>query len=145
MPYSCRNLFQNKCSCVSYHHQIDPSASCSVTSAQIEQCYNRNQRGVMEFYTAKYTYRLDFSSKATHVTLFWKLWINVNANSLTFSTTFSSVMRQINVTTGKQRPIKRSLHSATGFRYGQRPQQCRKLTSCPQQGEKNISASPVNV
>lgn len=41
--------------------QIDPSAACSVTSAQIEQCYNRNQRGVMEFYTAKYTYRLDFS------------------------------------------------------------------------------------
>uniref|UniRef100_A0A1A8KC07 Poly [ADP-ribose] polymerase n=1 Tax=Nothobranchius kuhntae TaxID=321403 RepID=A0A1A8KC07_NOTKU len=68
--------------------EIDPSAACSVTSAQIEQCYNRNQRGVMEFYTAKYTYRLDFS-----------------------------VMRQINVTTGKQRPIKRSLHSATGFRF----------------------------
>ncbi|XP_024913263.1 poly [ADP-ribose] polymerase 11 isoform X5 [Cynoglossus semilaevis] len=42
----------------------------------------------MEFRTAKYTYRLDFS-----------------------------VMRQINVTTGKQRPIKRSLHSATGFRF----------------------------
>ncbi|XP_030198263.1 protein mono-ADP-ribosyltransferase PARP11 isoform X2 [Gadus morhua] len=42
----------------------------------------------MEFYTAKYTYRLDFS-----------------------------VMRQINVTTGKQRPIKRALHSATGFRF----------------------------
>ncbi|XP_024913262.1 poly [ADP-ribose] polymerase 11 isoform X4 [Cynoglossus semilaevis] len=67
--------------------EIDPSAACSVTCAQIEQCYNRNQRGVMEFRTAKYTYRLDFS-----------------------------VMRQINVTTGKQRPIKRSLHSATGFR-----------------------------
>uniref|UniRef100_A0A8C2Z671 Poly [ADP-ribose] polymerase n=1 Tax=Cyclopterus lumpus TaxID=8103 RepID=A0A8C2Z671_CYCLU len=66
--------------------EIDPSAACSVTSAQIEQCYSRNQRGVMEFYTAKYTYRLDFS-----------------------------VMRQINVTTGKQRPIKRSLHSATGL------------------------------
>lgn len=45
--------------------QIDPSAACSVTSAQIEQCYNRNQRGVMEFYTAKYTYRLDFSGKVT--------------------------------------------------------------------------------
>lgn len=43
--------------------QIDPSAACSVTSAQIEQCYNRNQRGVMEFYTAKYTYRLDFSGE----------------------------------------------------------------------------------
>ncbi|XP_060936186.1 protein mono-ADP-ribosyltransferase PARP11-like isoform X1 [Limanda limanda] len=68
--------------------EVDPSAACSVTSAQIEQCYSRNQRGVMEFYTAKYTYRLDFA-----------------------------VMRQINVTTGKQRPIKRSLHSATGFRF----------------------------
>lgn len=68
--------------------EVDPSAACSVTSAQIELCYSRNQRGVMEFYTAKYTYRLDFS-----------------------------VMRQINVTTGKQRPIKRSLHSATGFRF----------------------------
>lgn len=45
--------------------QIDPSAACSVTSAQIEQCYNRNQRGVMEFYTAKYTYRLDFSGGVT--------------------------------------------------------------------------------
>lgn len=56
--------------------QIDPSASCSVTSAQIEQCYNRNQRGVMEFYTAKYTYRLDFSSKAADLKLFWKLCIN---------------------------------------------------------------------
>uniref|UniRef100_A0A3Q3D5T2 Poly [ADP-ribose] polymerase n=1 Tax=Hippocampus comes TaxID=109280 RepID=A0A3Q3D5T2_HIPCM len=42
--------------------EIDPSAACSVTSAQIEQCYTRNQRGVMEFYTAKYTYRLDFSA-----------------------------------------------------------------------------------
>lgn len=101
---------------VSTHRQIDPSASCSVTSAQIEQCYNRNQRGVMEFYTAKYTYRLDFSSKMAHLTLFQKLCIEVNINSLTGST-FSLVMRQINVTTGKQRPIKRSLHSATGFRY----------------------------
>lgn len=41
--------------------QIDPSAACSVTSEQIEQNYSRNQHGVMEFYTAKYTYRLDFS------------------------------------------------------------------------------------
>ncbi|XP_060939931.1 protein mono-ADP-ribosyltransferase PARP11 [Limanda limanda] len=68
--------------------EVDPSAECSVTSAQIEQCYSRNQRGVMEFYTAKYTYRLNFA-----------------------------VMRQINVTTGKQRPIKRSFHSVTGFRF----------------------------
>ncbi|XP_077450054.1 protein mono-ADP-ribosyltransferase PARP11-like isoform X2 [Stigmatopora argus] len=68
--------------------EMDLSADCSVTSAQIEQCYNRNQRGVMEFYTAKYTYRLNFS-----------------------------VMRQVNLTTGEQRPIKRSLHSATGFRF----------------------------
>uniref|UniRef100_A0A4W5JSZ2 WWE domain-containing protein n=1 Tax=Hucho hucho TaxID=62062 RepID=A0A4W5JSZ2_9TELE len=41
--------------------EIDPSAACSVTSEQIEQNYSRNQHGVMEFYTAKYTYRLDFS------------------------------------------------------------------------------------
>ncbi|CDR00028.1 unnamed protein product [Oncorhynchus mykiss] len=68
--------------------EIDPSAACSVTSEQIEQNYSRNQHGVMEFYTAKYTYRLDFS-----------------------------VMKQINVTTGKQRPIKRAFHSATGFRF----------------------------
>uniref|UniRef100_A0A8B9RBA0 Poly [ADP-ribose] polymerase n=1 Tax=Astyanax mexicanus TaxID=7994 RepID=A0A8B9RBA0_ASTMX len=68
--------------------EIDPSAGCSVTSDQIEQNYSRNQHGSMDFYTPKYTYRLDFS-----------------------------VMKQINVTTGKQRPIKRALQSATGFRF----------------------------
>ncbi|XP_053364371.1 protein mono-ADP-ribosyltransferase PARP11-like isoform X3 [Clarias gariepinus] len=68
--------------------EIDPSAGCSVTSEQIEANYNRNQHGSMDFYTPKYSYRLDFS-----------------------------VMKQINVTTGKQRPIKRALHSATGFRF----------------------------
>ncbi|TSK13158.1 Poly [ADP-ribose] polymerase 11 [Bagarius yarrelli] len=67
--------------------EIDPSAGCSVTSEQIEANYNRNQHGSMDFYTPKYSYRLDFS-----------------------------VMKQINITTGKQRPIKRALHSATGFR-----------------------------
>ncbi|XP_028305766.1 protein mono-ADP-ribosyltransferase PARP11-like [Gouania willdenowi] len=66
----------------------DPSAACSVTSAQIEQCYSRNQHGVMEYNTAKYTFRLDFSA-----------------------------MRQTNMVTGKQWPIKRSLQSATGFRF----------------------------
>ncbi|KPP67272.1 poly-like [Scleropages formosus] len=68
--------------------EMDESTACSVTSEQIEQNYCRNQQGVMEFYTAKYTYRLDFS-----------------------------VMKQVNVTTGKQRPIKRALHSVTGFRF----------------------------
>lgn len=65
---------------VSCRHQIDPSASCSVTSAQIEQCYNRNQRGVMEFYTAKYTYRLDFSSKAADSTQYRRRCIHVNVH-----------------------------------------------------------------
>lgn len=41
--------------------QIDPSAGCSVTSEQIEANYNRNQHGSMDFYTPKYSYRLDFS------------------------------------------------------------------------------------
>ncbi|XP_048865119.1 protein mono-ADP-ribosyltransferase PARP11 [Brienomyrus brachyistius] len=68
--------------------EINQSAACSVTSEQIEQNYSRNQLGVMEFCTAKYTYRLDFS-----------------------------VMKQTNLTTGKQRPIKRALHSETSFRF----------------------------
>lgn len=114
-----------------HHHQIDPSASCSVTSAQIEQCYSRNQRGVMEFYTAKYTYRLDFSSKEPLGTLQTGNYCKCKLTG----TTFSSVMRQINVTTGKQRPIKRSLHSATGFRYGHRRQQFTKLNSCSRQAK----------
>ncbi|XP_035257836.1 protein mono-ADP-ribosyltransferase PARP11-like isoform X2 [Anguilla anguilla] len=68
--------------------EVDPSAACSVTSDQIEQNYARNHQGILEFHTAKYTYRLDFS-----------------------------VMKQTNLTTGKQRPIKRALHSATSFRF----------------------------
>ncbi|KAF5897154.1 poly [ADP-ribose] polymerase 11-like, partial [Clarias magur] len=74
--------------CGNVTSQIDPSAGCSVTSEQIEANYNRNQHGSMDFYTPKYSYRLDFS-----------------------------VMKQINVTTGKQRSIKRARHSATGFRF----------------------------
>ncbi|KAK3544300.1 hypothetical protein QTP86_009137 [Hemibagrus guttatus] len=41
--------------------EIDPSAGCSVTSEQIEANYNRNQHGSMDFYTPKYSYRLDFA------------------------------------------------------------------------------------
>uniref|UniRef100_A0A673IQZ4 Poly [ADP-ribose] polymerase n=1 Tax=Sinocyclocheilus rhinocerous TaxID=307959 RepID=A0A673IQZ4_9TELE len=64
-----------------------PSTGCSVTNEQIEQNYIKNQHASMDFYTAKYTYKLDFSD-----------------------------MKQVNVTTGKERPIKRALHSATDFR-----------------------------
>ncbi|KAG1953449.1 protein mono-ADP-ribosyltransferase PARP11-like [Pimephales promelas] len=65
-----------------------PSTGCSVTNEQIEQYFCKNQHASMDFYTAKYTYKLDFSA-----------------------------MKQVNVTTGKERPIKRALHSATDFRF----------------------------
>lgn len=115
MKYVVWNNLICKCS-----RQIDPSASCSVTSAQIEQCYNRNQRGVMEFYTAKYTYRLDFSGEALLVFIPQhplNECITINEFPWFPLSYVSPVMRQINVTTGKQRPIKRSLQCATGFRF----------------------------
>ncbi|XP_034019210.1 protein mono-ADP-ribosyltransferase PARP11 [Thalassophryne amazonica] len=75
--------------CGAWHmFQVDPSPTCTVTNAQIEEFYSRNQHGVLEFFTAKYLYKLDFSA-----------------------------MRQINVATGNHRPIKRSIQSATDFRF----------------------------
>ncbi|XP_066580426.1 protein mono-ADP-ribosyltransferase PARP11 [Amia ocellicauda] len=68
--------------------EVGSNTPCTVTSDDIEKNYSRNQQGVMEFSTAKYTYRLDFS-----------------------------VMKQTNTSTGKQRPIKRALFSVTGFRF----------------------------
>ncbi|XP_061085445.1 uncharacterized protein LOC133119062 isoform X2 [Conger conger] len=85
----CRWCWFYLAECGVWHiFEVDPSAACSVTSDQIEQNYARNHQGILEFHTAKYTYRLDFS-----------------------------VMKQTNLTTGKQRPIKRALHSATSFRF----------------------------
>lgn len=67
--------------------QIDPSAGCSVTSDQIEQNYNRNQHGSMDFYTPKYTYRLDFSGGIPQHTLIVRvIWI-------LFDLTLSSVLQ----------------------------------------------------
>ncbi|XP_028809578.1 protein mono-ADP-ribosyltransferase PARP11-like isoform X2 [Denticeps clupeoides] len=68
--------------------ETEPNSGCSVTSEQIEQNFHKSRQGVMDFYTAKYTYRIDFSA-----------------------------MVQTNMTTGKQRPVKRALQSATAFRF----------------------------
>ncbi|XP_031418286.1 protein mono-ADP-ribosyltransferase PARP11 [Clupea harengus] len=65
----------------------DPFATSSVSSDVIEQSYNSNRRGVMEFCTNKYAYRIDFA-----------------------------VMKQTNITTGKQRAVKRALQSGSSFR-----------------------------
>lgn len=47
----------------SFSLQEVPSTGCSVTNEQIEQNYCKNQYASMDFYTAKYTYKLDFSGK----------------------------------------------------------------------------------
>ncbi len=45
----------------SFSLQEVPSTGCSVTNEQIEQNYTKNQQASVDFYTAKYTYKLDFS------------------------------------------------------------------------------------
>ncbi|XP_036374285.1 protein mono-ADP-ribosyltransferase PARP11-like isoform X1 [Megalops cyprinoides] len=67
--------------------QVNPSKECSLTSDCIERKYVRNQQGIAEYSIAGYIYLFDFLD-----------------------------MKQINMTTGKDRPIKRVLHSDTGFR-----------------------------
>ncbi|XP_041110274.1 protein mono-ADP-ribosyltransferase PARP11-like isoform X2 [Polyodon spathula] len=59
--------------------ELGSNCQCSVSSEEIERSYRMNERG-MSFTTAKYNYMLDFSE-----------------------------MKQINMSTGKQRPIKRAL------------------------------------
>ncbi|KAG5277894.1 hypothetical protein AALO_G00092560 [Alosa alosa] len=65
----------------------DPFAAASVNSYVIEQSYNRNRHGCVEFHTHKYAYRIDFKD-----------------------------MKQTNLSTGKQRAVKRALQSVTSFR-----------------------------
>lgn len=68
----------------------------------------------MDFYTAKYTYKLDFTGKLSN-----KLCI-YNQSRFVFIKCLNIIlfpgMKQVNVTTGKERPIKRALNSATDFR-----------------------------
>ncbi|XP_041114046.1 protein mono-ADP-ribosyltransferase PARP11-like isoform X1 [Polyodon spathula] len=66
--------------------ELGSNCQCSVSSEEIERSYRMNERG-MAFTTAKYNYMLDFSE-----------------------------MKQINLSTGKQRPIKRAPYCITAFR-----------------------------
>ncbi|KAL2086139.1 hypothetical protein ACEWY4_017198 [Coilia grayii] len=65
----------------------DPFPGASVNSQMIEQSYQKNRYGYMEFHTHKYAYRIDFTG-----------------------------MKQTNLTTGKQRAVKRAVQSVTSCR-----------------------------
>ncbi|NWQ78377.1 PAR11 polymerase, partial [Columbina picui] len=75
--------------CGKWHmFQADSNSHCSVSSEDIERSFRTNPHGSVSFTTAKFNYVLDFS-----------------------------VMKQINLTTLKQRPIKRAPFSINAFSY----------------------------
>ncbi|XP_078012048.1 protein mono-ADP-ribosyltransferase PARP11 isoform X4 [Phascolarctos cinereus] len=75
--------------CGKWHmFQPDTNIQCSVSSEDIEKSFKENPIGSISFTTSKYSYKLDFS-----------------------------VMKQMNLTTGKQRSIKRAPFSITAFSY----------------------------
>ncbi|XP_005989325.1 protein mono-ADP-ribosyltransferase PARP11 isoform X2 [Latimeria chalumnae] len=75
--------------CGKWHmFETDPNSQCSISSEDIEKSFKMNQHGSITFSTAKFNYSLDFT-----------------------------VMAQTNLTTGKQRPIKRAPFSITAFSY----------------------------
>ncbi|XP_015267804.1 PREDICTED: poly [ADP-ribose] polymerase 11-like [Gekko japonicus] len=75
--------------CGKWHmFETDSSTHCSVSTEDIERSFKMNPQDSVCFTTAKFTYRLDFSG-----------------------------MKQTNLTTGKQRPIKRAPFSITAFSY----------------------------
>ncbi|XP_066488560.1 protein mono-ADP-ribosyltransferase PARP11 isoform X2 [Tiliqua scincoides] len=75
--------------CGKWHmFETDSNTQCSVSSGDIEKCFRMNPQGCISFTTAKFNYRLDFPG-----------------------------MKQTNLTTGKQRPIKRAPFSINAFSY----------------------------
>ncbi|XP_048365608.1 protein mono-ADP-ribosyltransferase PARP11 isoform X2 [Sphaerodactylus townsendi] len=75
--------------CGKWHmFETDSSTHCSVSTEDIERSFRMNPEDSVGFTTAKFNYRLDFSG-----------------------------MKQTNLTTGKQRPIKRAPFSITAFSY----------------------------
>ncbi|KAJ6668464.1 hypothetical protein lerEdw1_011946 [Lerista edwardsae] len=75
--------------CGKWHmFETNSNTQCSVSSEDIEKCFRMNPQGSVSFTTAKFNYRLDFSG-----------------------------MKQTNLTTGKQRPIKRAPFSINAFSY----------------------------
>ncbi|GAB0177459.1 protein mono-ADP-ribosyltransferase PARP11 isoform X1 [Grus americana] len=75
--------------CGKWHmFQTDSNSHCSVSSEDIERSFRTNPHGSVSFTTAKFNYTLDFS-----------------------------VMKQTNLTTLKQRPIKRAPFSISAFSF----------------------------
>ncbi|XP_075756726.1 protein mono-ADP-ribosyltransferase PARP11 isoform X2 [Pelodiscus sinensis] len=75
--------------CGKWHmFQTDSNTQCSVSSEDIERSFKINPEGSVSFTTAKFNYKLDFPA-----------------------------MKQTNLTTGKQRPIKRAPFSISAFSY----------------------------
>ncbi|NXH18171.1 PAR11 polymerase, partial [Bucco capensis] len=73
--------------CGKWHmFEFASNSHCSVSSEDIEKSFQTNPQGSVSFTTAKFNYRLDFS-----------------------------VMKQTNLTTLKQRPIKRAPFSVSAF------------------------------
>ncbi|XP_054855711.1 protein mono-ADP-ribosyltransferase PARP11 isoform X2 [Eublepharis macularius] len=73
--------------CGKWHmFETDSSTQCSVSTEDIERSFKMNPQDSICFTTAKFNYKLDFSE-----------------------------MKQTNLTTGKQRPIKRAPFSITAF------------------------------
>ncbi|KAI1887982.1 hypothetical protein AGOR_G00180360 [Albula goreensis] len=91
--------------CGEWHmFEIKPSEGCPVNNYIIEQSYSRNMKH-MSYCLADSVYQLDFTE-----------------------------MKQINLTTGKQRPIKRGLHTGPGCRFC-----CEKRpSSAPPNWETNL-------
>ncbi|EPQ14411.1 Poly [ADP-ribose] polymerase 11 [Myotis brandtii] len=75
--------------CGKWHmFQPDTNIQCSVSSEDIEQSFKTNPCGSISFTTSKFSYKIDFAE-----------------------------MKQVNLTTGKQRLIKRAPFSISAFSY----------------------------
>ncbi|XP_053108734.1 protein mono-ADP-ribosyltransferase PARP11 isoform X4 [Hemicordylus capensis] len=75
--------------CGKWHmFETDSNTQCSISSEDIERSFKMNPQGSISFTTAKFNYVLDFSE-----------------------------MKQTNLTTRKQRPIKRASFSISAFSY----------------------------
>ncbi|XP_043943118.1 protein mono-ADP-ribosyltransferase PARP11 [Protopterus annectens] len=68
--------------------EADPAGGCCIDSEEVEKRYLKNPRDSFTFFTQKFCYKLDFAE-----------------------------MKQTNLITGKQRPVKRAPPSATAVRY----------------------------
>lgn len=68
--------------------EADPTGICCINSEEIEKRYLKNPRDSFTFFTPKFCYKIDFAE-----------------------------MKQTNLITGKQRPVKRAPSSSTAVRY----------------------------